>query len=109
MQSMSFDPVVGDIASQLVDNANLGVQAGTAAAPLTSLVPAGGEEVSMQAALAFAEDAAQMLALNQAAQLELARAGEALAEIARLYTEVDNAAADEVLANPLSRYRLANI
>jgi hypothetical protein len=53
------------------------------AAPLTSLVPAGREEVSMQAALAFAEEAAQMLALNQAAQLELTRTGDALAEIAR--------------------------
>jgi hypothetical protein len=63
----------------------------------------------MQAALAFAEEAAQLLALHQAAQLERTRTGDALAEIGRLYTEVDNVAAAQVLANPLSGYRLANI
>jgi len=108
MQTMSFDPVVGDIATQLVDNANLGLQAGTAAAPLTALMPAGGEEVSAQAALAFAEEAAQLLALNQAAQLELTRVGQTLADIARAYLEVDQVAAAEMLSIPLPRYGLAN-
>ena len=112
MQSISFDPLVGDIATLLPDSsttANLCLQAGATAAPLTSLVPAGGEGVSMQAAAAFAEDAAQMLALSQEAQLELARTAEALADIARLYTEIDNTSANEIVANPLARFRLANI
>jgi hypothetical protein len=109
MQTMSFDPIVGHIAAQLVDNANLGLKAGAAAEPLTALMAAAGDEISAQAAAAFAQQAAQLLALSQAAQLELARTGEALAEIARMYTEVDASVAADVLNNPLSRYGLATI
>jgi hypothetical protein len=109
MQSMSFDPVVGDIAAQLVDIANVGLKAAaTAMTPLTSLTAAGGDEVSAQAALAFAEGAAQMLALNEAAHQELMQTGQVLAEIARMYAEVDAAGADTMLLGPMSNYGLAN-
>jgi len=62
---------------------------------------------SAQAATAFAAEAAQMLALNKAAQDELMRTGTALTEIARMYSEADAAAAGSLLANPLANYRLA--
>lgn len=107
MQSMSFDPVVGDIAAQLIDIANVGLKAGkTATTELTSLIPAGGDEISEQAASAFAEGAAQLLALHAAAHQELLQTGQVLAEIARMYMEVDAAGADGLLLNPA--YRLAN-
>ncbi|AGZ51215.1 PE family protein [Mycobacterium kansasii] len=94
MQSMSIDPAAADIGAQVADNASQGLQAGaTASTPLTSLLPAGADEVSAQAVAAFTAEAAQLLALNQAAQEELRRAGEAFADIARMYTDVDTTAA----------------
>ncbi len=69
MQSMTFDPSAADIGPQVVDNAAQGLQAGaTAATSFTELVPAGADDVSVQATMAFAEEAGQMLAVNQAAQ-----------------------------------------
>ncbi len=95
MDSMSHDPAAGDIGSQLVDIGSQGVNAGSTAAMsvLSGLIPAGGEEVSMQAVMAFAQEAATMLASNTAAQEELMRAGTALTDIARMYGESDDAAA----------------
>ncbi|KZS64719.1 PE family protein [Mycobacterium ostraviense] len=94
MQSMSIDPAAADIGAQVADNASQGLQAGaTASTPLTSLLPAGADEVSAQAVAAFTAEAASLLALNQAAQEELRRAGEAFADIARMYTDADAAAA----------------
>ncbi|MBX9638449.1 MAG: PE family protein [Mycobacteriaceae bacterium] len=95
MDSMSHDPAAGDIGSQLVDIGSQGISAGSTAAVsvLTGLIPAGGEEVSMQAVMAFAQEAATMLASNAAAQEELMRAGSALTDIARMYGESDDAAA----------------
>lgn len=95
MDSMYHDPAAGDIGSQLVDIGSQGISAGSTAAMsvLTGLIPAGGEEVSMQAVMAFAQEAATMLASNTAAQEELMRAGTALTDIARMYNESDDAAA----------------
>src|SRR5262249_32970371 len=95
MESMSHDPAAGDIGSQLVDIAGQGLASGASGLPsLTSLIPAGSEEVSMQAALAFMQDAAQMLASNSAAQQELLQTGTALMNISRTYSQVDDTAAD---------------
>jgi hypothetical protein len=97
MESMSHDEAAGAIGSQLVDKATRGLDAGGAAmAPLTALIPAGAEEISAQAAAAFAEEGASMLAWNTAAQEELGRTGVALVDIARMYSQVDNAAADSL-------------
>ncbi len=95
MDSMSHDPAAGDIGSQLVDIGSQGISTASTAAMsvLTGLIPAGGEEVSMQAVMAFAQEAATMLASNTAAQEELMRAGTALTDIARMYGDSDDSAA----------------
>ncbi|KAA1249205.1 PE family protein [Mycobacterium simiae] len=95
MQPMSIDPAAADVGRQVADNAFQGLAAGAiAATSLMSLVPAGAEEVSAQAVAAFTAEAAQLLALNQAAQEELQQAGKAFSEIARMYSDMDGAAAD---------------
>ncbi|VBA39378.1 PE family immunomodulator PE35 [Mycobacterium attenuatum] len=96
MDTMSHDPSAGDIGSQLVDLGSQGVSAGGTAAMtvLTGLIPAGAEEVSAQAVMAFAQEAASMLASNTAAQEELMRTGTALTSIARMYGDADDSAAD---------------
>lgn len=94
MVSMSHDPAAGAIGLQLVDAATRGMSAGAAASmAVTALVPAGIDEVSAQAAAAFAAEGAATLALHTAAQEELARAGVALTDIARVYSQVDGEAA----------------
>jgi hypothetical protein len=94
MESMSHDPVAGDIGSQLVDIALQGLDsAASAVMSLTSLIPAGAEEVSMQAALAFATEGVQVLGSNTAAQQELMQTGMALVNIAQMYSQVDGGAA----------------
>lgn len=99
MQPMTLDSAAADIGSQISDNAFQGLQAGaTAQTSLTSLLPAGGEEVSAQAAMAFAAEGAKMIALNQAAQEELARAGAAFIDIARMYADVDANVAASLLS-----------
>jgi PE family len=112
MDSMSHDPAAGDIGSQLVDIGSQGVNAGSTAAMsvLSGLIPAGGEEVSMQAAMAFAQEAATMLASNTAAQEELMRTGSALSDIARMYGESDETAANALTfsGSPMSRLSSAS-
>ena len=99
MESMSINPGAAAIGSQLVDVASRALGSGAAALPsLTGLVPAGAEEVSLQAVMAFAAEAAEMLALNTAAQEELARTGLALTEIAQMYSQVDGEAAGTLAA-----------
>jgi hypothetical protein len=94
MQSMSFDPAVAGIGAHVVGSAMQAVQAGTAAAPsVTALVPAGGDEVSAQGAMAFAAEATQMLTFFNAAHAELVRTGTALGDIARVYAQTDASAA----------------
>ncbi|OBK21388.1 PE family protein [Mycobacterium asiaticum] len=107
MDSMSHDPAAGDIGSQLVDIASQGISSGSTAAMsvMSGLIPAGGEEVSMQAVMAFAQEAATMLASNTAAQEELMRAGTALTDIARMYGDSDETAAGALAfsSSPMSR------
>jgi hypothetical protein len=94
MENMSHDAATADIGAQVSENALSGVAAGTAAvASVTGLVPAGADEVSTQAATAFASEGIQMLASNSLAQDELHRAGEAVHDIAGTYSEVDDGAA----------------
>lgn len=60
----------------------------------------------MQAAIAFAAEGAQMLASNTAAQQELLQTGTALVNIAKMYSQVDDTAADTLAfgaPGPLSR------
>ncbi len=112
MDSMSHNPAAGDIGSQLVDIGSQGISAGTTAAAsvLSGLIPAGGEEVSAQAVLAFAQEAATMLAANSAAQEELMRTGSALTDIARMYGESDDTAAGALAfsSTPMSRLSAAS-
>ncbi|WP_252980117.1 PE domain-containing protein [Mycobacterium riyadhense] len=75
---MSFQPVVADIGEQVVNiGTNALEQAAKASMSMIGLAPAGADEVSAQAAMAFHEEAAALLALNQAAQQELMRTGSA--------------------------------
>nr|WP_269151265.1 PE family protein [Mycobacterium lacus] len=108
---MAIDSAAGDIGSQVVECANQGLQAGvTASNSLTALPPAGAEEVSAQAVAAFTTEAAQMVALNQAAQEELIRAGSTISEIARMYADADATAANSVVGVSLQwGYRLATV
>lgn len=109
MQALSFDPAAANAGSDVVRGAMQGLQAGvTASPPTTALLPAGADEVSAQAALAFAAEATAFLALHATAQGELVRTGTAIVDIARMYTEVDAAAARSVLgARPLAGYPMA--
>lgn len=94
MQPMQHNPAVVGIGGEVVANGARGLATGTAAtAEAAALVPAGAEEVSMQAAMAFATEAVQMNALNAFAQQELARAGAAYLEATGIYTTVDGEAA----------------
>jgi uncharacterized protein YukE len=78
----------------LVEIGSRGLDSAAAAVlSLTGMIPAGGDEVSAQAAMSFAADAAAMLASNTAAQEELMRTGTALTDIAQMYMQVDGDAA----------------
>ena len=105
MDQMSHDSSAGDIANQLVNISSGALESGASAvASLTGLIPAGSEEVSMQAAAAFALEGAQMLASNTAAQQELMSAGMSLMDIATNYGNVDGAGADS-LGGPMAAAR----
>ncbi|WP_343601682.1 PE family protein [Mycobacterium sp.] len=98
MQPMSFDPAAAGIGASVVANATHGLAIGTtASAAVTALAPAGADEVSAQAALAFASDGVEALAVHTFAQEELARAGAAYVEIAGMYAAVDEATAATLL------------
>ena len=100
MESMSINPAAAAIGSQFVDIATRALGSGAAALPsLTGLAPAGAEEVSLQAAMAFAAAAEAMLALSTAAQEELARTGLAVTEITQMYSLVDGEAAGSMGAS----------
>jgi uncharacterized protein YukE len=112
MDSMSHQPVAGEIGAQLVEIGTRALDSAAAAVvSLTSLMPAGVEEVSAQAATAFAAEAAAMLALNTAAQEELMRAGAALTDIARMYAQVDGEAAGVLTLSgaAMSRHLAASV
>ncbi|SOX56533.1 PE family protein [Mycobacterium ahvazicum] len=94
MRSMSFDPAVAVVGTQIVGSATQALANSAAAEPsVTAPAPAGAEEVSAQAAAAFGAEATHMLALLNAAHSELARTGNALVDIARIYAETDAVAA----------------
>ncbi|OSC35506.1 PE family protein [Mycobacterium decipiens] len=94
MEEMSHAPAAVDIATQVSDNALRGATAGaTALTSVTELVPAGADEVSAQAATAFTSEGFQLLASNASAQDELHRAGEAVQDVARTYSQIDDGAA----------------
>jgi hypothetical protein len=94
MQPMSHNPAAAGIGSQVIANGSRGLAAGTAAtAGATGLAPAGADEVSLQAAMAFATEGVEAAALNAFAQEELARAGASYVEIASIYSAVDGASA----------------
>lgn len=102
MTSMSHDPAAAVIGAQLTEMSVAAVAAGAAVAPAVStLPPAGAEEVSIGAAFAFAAMAQTELATYSAAQQELARAGAALVDIARMYAQTDATAAGALAANPM--------
>ena len=92
MQPLEHNPAAVGIGGQVVANGARGLAGGTtAAAAVTALVPAGADEVSAQAALAFAAEGVETLAMNTFAQEEMARAGAAVMEIAGIYAAVDSA------------------
>ncbi|SEH56120.1 PE family protein [Mycolicibacterium rutilum] len=92
MQPLEHNPTAVGIGGQVVANGARGLAGGTtAAAAVTALVPAGADEVSAQAALAFAAEGVETLAMNTFAQEEMARAGAAVMEIAGIYAAVDSA------------------
>lgn len=94
MQPLEHNPGAIGVGSQVVANGVRGLATGTAAgAEVSALAPAGAEEVSMQAALAFATEGVQALAINALAQEELSRAGAAYVEAAGIYTAVDESGA----------------
>ena len=94
MQPMTFRPVVGDIAAQLVQIGVNCLETGShASMSMTGLAPAGAEKISAQAVMAFHAEATSMLNLNMVAQEELMRVGAALSHIAQTYTDVDETAA----------------
>lgn len=94
MQPLAHNPAVLGVGGQVIANGSRGLATGTAAtAEASALLPAGAEEVSVQAVLAFASEGAQMAALNAYAQQELARAGAAYLEANGIYTTADAQAA----------------
>jgi hypothetical protein len=94
MQPIEHNPAAVGIGTQVVANGARGLAAGTAAtSAVSALVPAGADEVSAHAAVAFATEGVETLAQNTFAQEELARAGAAYVEIAGIYNAVDGATA----------------
>jgi PE family len=92
MQPMTHNPGAAGLGAQVVANGARGLASGTtASAAVTTLVPAGAEEVSAMAAAAFAAEGVESLAQNTFAQEELTRAGAAYMEAAGIYTAVDGA------------------
>jgi PE family len=92
MQPLQHNPGAVGIGSEVVSNGARGLATGTAATvAVSALVPAGVDEVSLQAALAFATEGIEALGLNALAQEELARAGSAYIEASTIYDTVDGA------------------
>nr|WP_090346736.1 PE family protein [Mycolicibacterium malmesburyense]CRL79341.1 PE family protein [Mycolicibacterium malmesburyense] len=92
MEPLMHNPGAVGIGTQVVANGTRGLAVGTTAgAAVTALVPAGADEVSAQAAAAFAAEGVETLAMNTYAQEELARMGAAVVESAGIYNAVDGA------------------
>ena len=92
MEPLSVNPGAAAIGTQVVANGVRGLAAGTTAtAAVTALAPAGAEEVSAHAVVAFAAEGVQTLGINTLAQEEMSRAGAAYIEAAGTYEAVDAA------------------
>ncbi|MDH6244333.1 PE family protein [Mycobacterium sp. OTB74] len=98
MQPLEHNPGAVGIGTEVVANGARGLATGTATtAEISALLPAGAEEVSLQAALAFASEGIEAMGLNAFAQEELARAGSAYVEASTIYETVDDANASTLL------------
>jgi hypothetical protein len=94
MQPLEHNPGAVGIGSEVAANGARGLAGATAAgAAVSVLLPAGAEEVSLQAALAFAMEGAETLAVNAMAQEELSRAGSAYVEASGAYASADESGA----------------
>ncbi|WP_420220449.1 PE domain-containing protein [Mycobacterium marinum] len=97
-EQMAHGAAIADIGTLLSGNARIGVTSDAAAlASLTGGIPAGADEVSTQAAAAFAAEGAQLLASSSAALREIHRAGESLHPIAPNPAEVSDGAASVIV------------
>jgi hypothetical protein len=103
MESISVDPALAMVGTDVVAITTQGLAASAAVSPsLTAVVPAGADAVSLQASEAFVSEGAAMLAAHAAAQQELARLGAALMDIARVYTQVDGTSAGVLAAGGIT-------
>jgi hypothetical protein len=92
MQPLSHNPGAAGVGGQVTANGARGLATGTAAtAEVSALAPAGADEVSAMAAMAFAAEGVQTLGLNALAQEEIARAGATVIELSATYQAVDAA------------------
>ncbi len=90
MQPLEHNPGAIGVGTQVVANGARGMATGTATlSEASALVPAGADEVSMQAAMAFAVEGVEVMGLNAFAQEELARAGSAYVEAGAMYEATD--------------------
>ncbi|MDR3663306.1 MAG: PE domain-containing protein [Mycobacterium sp.] len=94
MQPLEHNPGTVGIGTEVVANGTRGLATGTATlSEASALVPAGVDEVSVQAAMAFATESVETMGLHAFAQEELARAGAAYVEASTIYEAGDGAAA----------------
>ena len=90
MQPLNHDPATVGVGGQVTANGVRGLATGTAAtAGVSALAPAGADEISASAALAFAAEGIETLGINAMAQQEIARAGAAVIEAAATYDAMD--------------------
>jgi PE family protein len=98
MQPLEHNEGAIGVGTQVSANGLRGLATGMAATTEASaLVPAGIDEVSLQAAMAFATEALETNALNAMAQQELSRTGLAYVEAAGNYDAVDTSNAATLL------------
>lgn len=94
MEKMSHDPIAADIGTQVSDNALHGVTAGsTALTSVTGLVPAGADALEASNWMPSDVNAVAAWAETSSAQDQLHRAGEAVQDVARTYSQIDDGAA----------------
>lgn len=90
MQPLVHNEGALGVGGQVVANGARGLATGTAAtAAVSALAPAGADEVSVHASLAFMSEGVQTLAINTLAQEEITRAGATVMEVAGAYQAVD--------------------
>ncbi|MDC8995597.1 PE domain-containing protein [Mycobacterium marinum] len=98
MEQKSHGTAIADIGTLSSGNARIGVTSDAAAlTSVTGVVPAGADEVSTQAAAAFAAEGAQLLASSSAAQRVIRRAGESPHRIAPNPAEVSGGATSVIV------------